>query len=273
MARYVRFTLFGKQRWGRVSDDGDSIVAYTGDPFDPEAELDEGAGRSSTVPWEAVSLNPPVPVRATKIVAVARNYRAHAAELNNPVPEEPLLFLKPSTVLIPHEGEIVYPTGQSELVHHEGELAVIIGRRTRNVSRDDALNHVLGYSIFNDVTARDLQRRDGKFTRGKGFDTFGPLGPWIDTDFTPADQELSVRVNGQVRQQAPLTDMIFDVPTLIAFVSSIMTLERYDVIATGTPAGVGPLVPGDAVEVRIQGLGSLHNTVVQGAPPKRRWDA
>ena len=239
-----------------------------GDPFDPEPQVDDA---SSTVPLDVVTLNPPVPGRP-KIVAVARNYRAHAAELNNPVPSEPLLFLKPHTVLTAHEAPIVYPTGLSELVHHEGELAVVIGRRTRNVSPANALDHVLGYSLFNDVTARDLQRRDGKFTRGKGFDTFGPMGPWIDTDFVPGDQTLTVRVNGEVRQKAPLSDMIFDVATLLAFVSRIMTLERYDVIATGTPAGVGPLSPGDTVEVHIEQLGTLSNPVTAAATAQS-WDA
>lgn len=250
------------------------IEAYVGDPFDPEAKTDRhedtGSG-SSNVPWDVVSLNAPVPGRASMIVAVARNYRAHAAELNNPVPQTPLLFLKPSSAMVADGDDIVLPTGQSSLVHHEGELAVVIGRRTRNVSKADAPNHVLGYTLINDVTARDLQRADGKFTRGKGFDTFAPIGPWIDTGFRPAGQRLTVHVNKELRQNAPLTDMIFDVPTLIAFISRIMTLERYDIIATGTPSGVGPLVDGDVVRVSIDGLGSLTNQVVAG-PPAPPWE-
>jgi len=201
-------------------------------------------------------------VSPSKIVAVGRNYRDHAAELANEVPEVPLLFLKPPSCLVGHGGAIVYPTGESELVHHEAELAVVIGRRARHVSVGDADRYILGYSVFNDVTARDLQRRDGHFTRGKGFDTFGPLGPWVDTSFTPRDQAVTARVNGEERQRGHLSQMIFGVAELVAFVSRVMTLEPYDVLATGTPAGVGPLAPGDIVEVEVEGLGRLSNRVV-----------
>ncbi len=270
MARFVRFQLFGESAWGRVGPGGTAITVVS-DPLAAPGLQPPGSPR--TVPWDDVTLNAPVPSTGVKIVAVARNYRAHAAELNNPVPSEPLLFLKPPSALIGPDHPIVYPTGLSELVHHEGELAVVMGRRAKNVRRDEALSYVGGYTLFNDVTARDLQRREKKFTRGKGFDTFGPIGPWIDTDFSPADQLLTVSVNGQIRQKAPLSDMIFDVAALIAFVSRIMTLERYDVIATGTPAGVGPLVPGDSVQIHIAGLGTLENTVVAGDPPVERWDA
>jgi 2-keto-4-pentenoate hydratase/2-oxohepta-3-ene-1,7-dioic acid hydratase in catechol pathway len=232
------------------------VVAIKGDPFAPEAQAVAGPALS----WDVVVPDPPV--RPSKIVCIGRNYRAHAAELGNPVPTSPLLFLKPPSCLIAHGGAIVYPVGDSELVHHEGELAVIIGRRAKRVAAADAHAYVLGYSVFNDVTARDLQRQDVQFTRGKGFDTFGPLGPWIDTDFRPADQRLTVTVNGELRQDGRLSDMIFDVPTLIEAISRVMTLEPFDVIATGTPEGVGPLAIGDAVSVSIEGLGTLDNTVV-----------
>ena len=147
-------------------------------------------------------------------------------------------------------------------MHHEGELAIVIGRRAKDVSEADALDHVLGYAPFNDVTARDLQRKDVQFTRGKGFDTFGPMGPWIDTDFTPAAQRITVTVNGELRQDGRLNQMMFGPAAIIAYVSAVMTLEPGDVIATGTPAGVGPLVAGDVVEVEIEGLGALSNRVV-----------
>ncbi len=254
MPRYVYYTFYGKHRWGRVVDDG--FINIEGTPFDFETK-DQG----SPIPWDLPVLDPPV--RPTKIVCIGRNYRDHAAELGNAVPAEPLMFLKPPSALVGHEGPIKYPTGLTELVHHEGELAVVIGRRTRRVSAQDAADHILGYTLMNDVTARDLQRKDVQFTRGKGLDTFAPLGPWLDTDFRPADQRLTVTVNGQLRQDGRLSDMIFDVPTLVAYVSRHMTLEQGDVIATGTPAGVGPLLPGDVVEVSCEGLGTLRNTVVE----------
>ncbi len=262
MPRYVYFTTaaLGKHRWGRVAQGG--VQVLEGSIFDDVPEP-TSADDLPRVPWEAVRLAPPG--RPSKVVCVGRNYRAHAEELGHEVPAEPLLFLKPSSALIADSEAIVYPTGQTELVHHEGELAVVIGQRARHIDPADVYDHVLGFTLLNDVTARDLQRRDVQFTRGKGFDTFCPLGPWIDTDFRPADQRLTVVVNGALRQQGRLSQMIFGVPDLIARISRVMTLLPGDVIATGTPSGVGPLVPGDEVTVDIEGLGTLSNKVVAEA--------
>lgn len=201
------------------------------------------------------------PVIPTKIICVGRNYVAHAQEHAAEVPDVPLLFLKPPSSIIGPQEKVVLPP-QSKQVEHEAELAVVIGRRGRWISPEDALDYVFGYTIANDVTARDLQRRDGQWTRGKGFDTFCPIGPWIKTDFDPADALITCHVNGEMRQMASTRDMVFSVRQLIAFSSSVMTLEPGDLILTGTPAGVSPLLPGDLVEINIEGLGTLRNPVI-----------
>jgi 2-keto-4-pentenoate hydratase/2-oxohepta-3-ene-1,7-dioic acid hydratase in catechol pathway len=202
------------------------------------------------------------PVAPSKIVCVGRNYREHAAELGNPMPAEPLLFLKaPSSIIGPDEAIELPP--ESEQVEHEGELGVVIGRRARKLDAgDDPLQYVLGYTCLNDVTARDLQRRDVQFTRGKSFDTFCPVGPWIETDISPQDLEVTTRVNNEVKQRGRTSQMAFPVPMLIRYISHIMTLNPGDLIATGTPAGVSRLSAGDAVEVEVEGVGTLRNTVV-----------
>ena len=205
------------------------------------------------------------PLLPGKILCVGRNYLAHAREHNEEVPEVPLLFFKPPSSVIGPGDKIVLPP-QSEQVEHEAELVVVIGRKGRWISPENALEHVLGYTIGNDVTARDLQRRDTQWTRAKGFDTFCPLGPWVQTDFDPADVVITCHVNGQMRQMASTRDMVFGVRQLIAFASSIMTLDPGDIIFTGTPAGVGPLLPGDVVKVSIEGLGELENRVVAEPP-------
>ena len=200
------------------------------------------------------------PVTPGKIVAIGRNYREHAAEMGAEIPAEPLFFLKaPSAVIGPGE-PIVIPK-LSANVHFEGELAVVIGEECKRATLGDALEHVFGYTILNDVTARDLQRKDGQWSRAKSFDTFCPLGPWVDTGFSPGGQRLITRVNGEVKQDCPLSDMAFSVADLIVYVSAAMTLLPGDVIATGTPAGVGRIVPGDTVSVEIEGLGVLENPV------------
>ena len=200
------------------------------------------------------------PVRPGKIVALALNYRAHAAEMKKPLPPEPLIFLKPSTSVIGHGDDILLPS-MSQRVDYEGELGVVMGKRARGVSQEEALDYVMGYTCFNDVTARDLQSKDGLFTRAKGFDTFAVLGPWIETHLDPFSLDIRTYLNGQVVQEGNTSNLIFDVPALVNFVSCIMTLEPGDIIATGTPPGVGPLSPGDKVEVEIEGIGKLTNPV------------
>lgn len=200
------------------------------------------------------------PVSPTKIVAVGRNYADHAKELGNDAPTEPIIFLKPPTALLAHGGTIVRPP-QSERVDFEGELAMIVSREARNVARADWRRFILGFTCANDVTARDLQKRDVQFTRGKSFDTFAPLGPCIDTDVDPSNLAITTRVNGEVRQSGNTSQMIFGCDVIVEFISSIMTLLPGDVILTGTPAGVGPLAAGDVVEVEIEGIGVLKNSV------------
>jgi 2-keto-4-pentenoate hydratase/2-oxohepta-3-ene-1,7-dioic acid hydratase in catechol pathway len=201
------------------------------------------------------------PVQPGKIICVGRNYAAHAKEHGSDVPEVPIIFLKPPTTVIGPGSAITLPP-QSQQVEHEAELAVVIGKEGRWIAPEVSHEHILGYTIANDVTARDLQMRDGQWTRGKGFDTFCPLGPWIETDFDPSDTLITCSVNGGLRQMASTRDMVFGVRQIIAFVSSIMTLQPGDVLLTGTPAGVGVLLAGDTVEVSIEGLGTLRNTVV-----------
>jgi len=201
------------------------------------------------------------PVTPSKIVCVGRNYAEHAAELGNEVPSEPLIFLKPPTTVIGSGDAVVYP-GISERVDHEGELGVVIGRRCRNVAEVDALTYVFGYTVANDVTARDLQTKDGQWSRAKGFDTFAPVGPWIDTTFNPTNRTLRCLVNGVVRQQSTTALMVYSISRIIAHVSRFMTLEPGDLILTGTPSGIGPVQPGDVMTVEIEGLGSISNPVI-----------
>jgi 2-keto-4-pentenoate hydratase/2-oxohepta-3-ene-1,7-dioic acid hydratase in catechol pathway len=210
------------------------------------------------IPVHTVRLLPPV--QPSKILCVGRNYVEHAREQGVEVPEIPLLFMKPPSAVIGHRDTIVLPP-QSHQVEHEAELVVVIGRRGRWIAGEDALNYVFGYTAGNDVTARDLQRRDGQWTRGKGFDTFCPLGPWIETDLEPYDSLVTCRVNGEIRQMGSTRDMVFPIQQLVAFASSVMTLEPGDIIMTGTPSGIGPLEDGDTVEVDIEGLGLLQNPV------------
>lgn len=199
--------------------------------------------------------------RPSKIVCVGRNYVAHARELGNDVPERPLLFLKPPSALLASGEPIVLPA-QSARVEHEGEIAVVIGRRARHVAEAEALAVVAGYAALNDVTARDLQRSDGQWTRAKGFDTFCPVGNVGGADADWRELEVVCRVNGEVRQRGRGADMVFGVPALIAYISAIMTLEPGDLIATGTPEGVGPLRPGDVVDVEVAGVSATSNPVV-----------
>lgn len=203
------------------------------------------------------------PVLPSKVVCVGRNYVEHGAEMGGEVPEEPLLFLKPSTAVIGPGDPIPYPPASSQ-VEHEGELAVVIGRLARRVPAEEAGAVILGFTCGNDVTARDLQRRDGQWTRGKGFDGFCPLGPWIETELDPSDLAIECRVNGERRQAARTSQLTFGPAELVEYASAVMTLLPGDVIMTGTPAGVGPMQVGDRVEVEIEGIGVLANEVADG---------
>jgi 2-keto-4-pentenoate hydratase/2-oxohepta-3-ene-1,7-dioic acid hydratase in catechol pathway len=203
-------------------------------------------------------------LRPSKIVCVGRNYAAHAAELGNPMPERPMLFLKPPSALLPHGGAIVLPSA-SQQVEFEGEIGVIMGQRFRGGSLADAERAIGGFTCVNDVTARDLQRVDGQWGRAKGFDTFCPAGPHVATGLDWRTLQLVTRVNGAERQRATSSEMHFSIPALVAYIGAIMTLEPGDLVATGTPAGVGVLAPGDEVEVEISGVGVLSNTVQSGA--------
>jgi 2-keto-4-pentenoate hydratase/2-oxohepta-3-ene-1,7-dioic acid hydratase in catechol pathway len=201
------------------------------------------------------------PVTPSKVVCIGRNYREHAAELGNKMPDEPLLFLKPPSSVIANGDRVELPP-QSQQVEHEGELGVVIGRTARKLSKtDDPLSYVFGYTCINDVTARDLQRKDVQFTRGKSFDTFCPVGPWIVTDIDPTNVTVTTRVNGEVKQNGNTADMAFPVSFLIRYISCIMTLYPGDLIATGTPAGVSRMKQGDVVEVEVGGIGVLRNPI------------
>ncbi|MFV0374180.1 fumarylacetoacetate hydrolase family protein [Microbacterium sp.] len=249
----ARFRHQGQLRFGIL--DGDDLVVLAGDPL--------FAGYETTgerVPVSAATLLAPV-IPRSKVVCVGKNYRDHAAEMASEAPAEPLLFLKPNTAVIGPGDAIVRPP-QSTRTDYEGELAVVIGRVAKNVAAQDALDHVFGYTIANDVTARDLQASDGQWSRAKGFDTFCPLGPVIDTEFDlEGGARIVTRVNGEVRQDGPISDMVHAVPEVIAYASAVFTLLPGDVILTGTPAGIGRFDAGDDVAVEITGLGVLRNPV------------
>jgi len=249
--RFVRFAIGSTIGYGLAEDDG-SIGAITSTPFLPWQPTNER--------FEREQVRVLAPVLPSKVVAVGLNYRAHAEETGMPLPEEPMIFLKPSTSVIGPE-ETIYLPPQSKRVDHEGELAIVIGRAARNVSEKDAPGVILGYTCANDVTARDLQGKDVQFTRAKGFDTFCPLGPHVETGLDPHSLELICRVNGEVRQKSSTSDLVFAPAALVAFISSVMTLLPGDVILTGTPAGISPLNDGDVVEIEISGIGVLRNPV------------
>ena len=209
------------------------------------------------VPSEARIMAPCVP---SKIIALGLNYRDHARELGLPLPEEPLIFMKPPSAVIGPEEHILLPP-ESERVDYEAELAVVIGRKARRVKPEEAYDYILGYTCFNDVTARDLQQKDGQWTRAKSFDTFAPFGPWIETELDPSDLRVRSYLNGELKQDSSTRELVFSVPEIVSFVSNIMTLLPGDLIATGTPPGIGPLTAGDVIEVEIEGIGRLKNYV------------
>jgi len=257
--RIVRFTPnesigIGTDPHFGVLNDLDQILVLKGDPI-----------YAGIVPTETkvaladVKLLAPV-IPRSKVVCIGKNYADHAAEMNSVVPEEPIIFLKPNTSVIGPEDTITWPR-MSDRVDFEGELAIVISRICKDVPKERYSDVIFGYTIGNDVTARDLQSKDGQWTRAKGFDTFCPLGPWIETDFVPGEQLVQTTLNGEVKQSAPLSLMMFKVPEIIAFVTQVMTLLPGDVILTGTPSGIGPMPAGSTVQVSIDGIGVLVNRV------------
>jgi 2-keto-4-pentenoate hydratase/2-oxohepta-3-ene-1,7-dioic acid hydratase in catechol pathway len=255
--RIARFSTDDEPRYALIGDENgvETLAVVKGDPMYAGIAL-----TGEKTPVDDVRLVAPVLPRS-KVVGIGRNYADHASEFGNEVPAEPLVFLKPNTAVIgPHE-PIVYPD-QTEDLHFEGELAVVIGRICRDIDAEDVPKVIYGYTIGNDVTARDLQARDGQWARAKGFDSFCPLGPWIETDLDIDDLAIQTRVNGDLKQDARTSDLIFDIPSLVSYVSSFMTLLPGDVLLTGTPGGVGPMLPGDEVSVTVEGIGTLSNRVV-----------
>jgi 2-keto-4-pentenoate hydratase/2-oxohepta-3-ene-1,7-dioic acid hydratase in catechol pathway len=255
--RIARFSVQGAPAFGVVDGDPgeEHVTVIDGHPF--------GAFELATLRLPLRDVRLLAPVLPSKVIGVGRNYADHAKEMGNEVPDEPVLFLKPSTSVIGPGDPIRFPLLSQE-VHHEGELAVVIGRLVREVPVERALEAVLGYTCANDVTARDLQRSDAQWTRAKGFDTFCPLGPWIETELDASDVLLECRVNGVLRQSARTSLLLRGIAELVAYASAVMTLLPGDVILTGTPAGVGPLVVGDSVTVSVEGVGVLSNVVVSG---------
>lgn len=256
--RIVRFIVQGKVKYGRLEDN--IISSFRGNPFVPFKGPDTSFVFDGSS-YELAEVRLLVPCRPSKIVGLGLNYRNHAEETGSPIPRVPLIFLKPSTAVIGPEDEIVLPRF-SRRVDYEGELGVVIGKKAKNVPEDGARDYVLGYTCVNDVSERYAQREDGQWTRAKGFDTFAPIGPWIETEIDPADLKIETYVNNELRQSAYTADLVFGVYDLISFISGVMTLLPGDVIATGTPSGIGPINPGDVVEVRIDKIGTLRNPVV-----------
>jgi 2-keto-4-pentenoate hydratase/2-oxohepta-3-ene-1,7-dioic acid hydratase in catechol pathway len=258
--RIARFTAGEEPQFGIVQDEATSeagrlVAAVAGDPLYQGLEP-----TGERFALDDVRLLAPV-IPRSKVVCVGKNYSDHAAEMGGQTPDEPLLFLKPNTAVVGPYDPVVYPHQTSNL-HFEGELAVVIRRICRDVPLARVPDVIYGYTVANDVTARDLQTRDVQFTRAKSFDTFCPLGPWIETELDPRDLSVTTTLNDEVKQLGRTSQMMFDVPTIIAYVTSVMTLLPGDVVLTGTPAGVGPMNIGDRVTVTIEGIGSLTNTVV-----------
>lgn len=235
--------------------DAEGVLIYNGSPFVAWEPTE------IVVPWPSLSLL--APVIPTKVMCVGKNYEDHASEMGGDVPEEPLIFMKPATSVVGPNANVVHPP-QSHEVHHEAELVVVISKPARNVRAEDASQYIFGYTAGNDVTARDLQRRDGQWTRAKGFDTFCPLGPAIETELDPLERLAVIcRVNGDVRQAGFTSDMIFGVAEILEYITAFTTLLPGDVIMTGTPSGVGKVEPGDLMEVEVDGIGTLANTLVR----------
>jgi len=251
--KIVRYHDGSKTYWGVV--EGDAIREMDGDPFGHFHLTSKIKGIG-----EVKLLSPCLP---SKIVALGVNYRDHAEEMKSALPQDPLLFLKPSTAVIGPGEAIVHPK-MSKRVDYEAELAVVIGKLAKRVSEGSSMDYILGYTCLNDVTARDLQPKDGQWTTAKGFDTFAPIGPWIVTDIDPRHLEISSYLNGERRQHSNTKNLIFGPHRLVSFISHVMTLLPGDVIATGTPSGIGPMAIGDKIDVVIEGIGTLSNHVAAG---------
>ena len=253
--RFVRFLNKDKtENVGWIN--GERIGMVEGDLFDEYHRLE------ASIPLSSVKLL--APVNPSKIICLGRNYADHAKEQGAEIPESPLLFLKSPSAIIAAGEKIELPI-QSQQVEHEAELVVVIGKRGRWIPVENAQHFIFGYTIGNDVTARDLQYKDGQWTRSKSFDTFCPIGPWIETELDPSDTLITCRVNTELRQMASTREMVFTVPQIVAYVSSVMTLMPGDLIFTGTPAGIGPLLNGDEVEVEIEGIGILTNSIIESS--------
>jgi 2-keto-4-pentenoate hydratase/2-oxohepta-3-ene-1,7-dioic acid hydratase in catechol pathway len=250
--RLVRFRYGGRIATGAIDEESEAIRVLAGTFFEQPVPTGE------EVPLDDVRLL--APILPSKAVCVGKNYAAHAAEFDSDVPEEPLLFLKPSTAIIGPGDTIPLPS-ISRRVDYEGELAVVIGRLARSVRAEEAFRYILGYTCANDVTLRDLQKKDGQWARAKGFDGSCPLGPWIETVLDPNDVRVETRLNGDTRQSATTAELVFGVATVIEYITEVMTLLPGDVVLTGTPEGVGKLEPGDRVEVEVEGVGVLVNPV------------
>ncbi|NMN94401.1 fumarylacetoacetate hydrolase family protein [Antrihabitans stalactiti] len=256
-------------RLGRIaSPDGVAFVSIEGDGDERIAkEIAEhpfGTPTFTGRSWPLADVRLLAPILASKVICIGKNYAAHVAEMGGEAPEDPVIFLKPNTSIIGPNAAIVLPPNSNN-VHYEGELAVVIGRPCKDVPAAKALDVVLGYTVANDVTARDHQRHDGQWTRGKSYDTFCPLGPWIETQLDPSDLEITTELDGEVKQHSRTSLLLHDIPKIIEWISAVMTLLPGDVILTGTPEGVGPIVAGQTVSVTIEGIGTLSNP----AAPKK----
>ena len=252
--RLVRFAVQDRVKYGRL--EGEAIYALEKSPFAHPGEI-----TSKGIIYRLDDVKLLAPCLPSKIVCLGLNYHSHAEELGMSPPSVPFIFLKPPTAIIGPDDEIILPR-LSRRVDYEGELAVVIGKEAKDVPESKAADYVLGYTCFNDVTERYFQQEKGQWTRAKSYDTFAPLGPWIETEVSPDDLKLETYLNGELRQSARTSDLIFGIPELISFISSIMTLLPGDIIATGTPSGIGPLAPGDVIEVKIDKIGCLRNFVV-----------
>ncbi|MEW6011321.1 MAG: fumarylacetoacetate hydrolase family protein [Euryarchaeota archaeon] len=257
--KIMRFTVDGKEKTGLIEDFniielGCSVVEAL------NVKNIDKFKKNSSYPLENIKIN--APVLPSKVVCVGLNYQDHAAELNMDLPEEPVIFLKPPTTIIGHQDHIIYPYS-SHQVDYEAEMGIIISKKAKNIKENNAREFIGGYTIINDVTARDLQKKDGQWTRAKSFDTFAPIGPVIETQMNPDNQNIFLKLNGEIKQDSNTKNMIFEVEELLEFISHIMTLNPGDIIATGTPPGVGSLQPGDRIETGVEDIGVLKNQIIR----------